>query len=109
MNEIIKKVKYDESYESDYYETVTHYFIAPVELLDVWLRKNYEDAVSAEISIEVLLNCQEVSEACVSISPTRDEGGCLTDYDWTNIQVAPEEAEYLLNIAKKEYGEIRKW
>ena len=100
MDNLIREAKYDESYENEYYGTVTHYFIAPVELLAKWLRGSYPDAVSAEISIEVPVDYQEASEASVCISPTRDEDGCLTDYDWNAVEIGYDEIEFLLELAK---------
>ena len=86
------RIKFEERYDSYDYNTITLYFIAPKEILT----KDYPDAVHAEISVELPMNCITARNASVSISPTNKEG---SDYDWEDIDLPYDEIEELIKLA----------
>lgn len=86
-------IVFDERYDSDAYQTVTLYFICPKEFLRVFLGKEFPDAVSAELSIEMPGSDLEAKYATVCISPTNADG---EDYDWYDISLPLDEVELLI-------------
>lgn len=98
---IDKRIEFDECYD-DGEGTTTLYFIAPKELLQVTMIKNYPEAVSMEISIELPTNNMEARYADVSVSPTRyvEEDDSYEDYDWYDISLPYDEIEELIDLAR---------
>ena len=96
----MENIVLDEIYESDAGST-TYYFISPKELLTYLLPyKDYKEAVSMEISIDFPTKHIEPKYASVCISPTRDIDGVMDDYDWTDVDLAYEEIDKLIEIAR---------
>ena len=89
------KVTLDDVYIDKEYGEVTYYFMAPKELTsDI-----YPDAVSSEISIAFPIGHDELSCAYVMMSPTRDEGDALVDYDWSDVSISETEFDKFMKIA----------
>lgn len=91
-----KRIKFDESYISEEYNTITLYFTGPKELLI----GDYPDAESMEISIECPREYISASYASVEISPTKYDEGGYTDYDWRDIDLPYDEIEALIKLAE---------
>lgn len=93
----ISSVTLEERYLSPEYNTMTFYFIAPVE----WLGGRYPDAIRAEISVECPPDLFEAQAATVMISPTKeDEDGNMEDYDWSNLDLSYEDIEKLIELGQ---------
>ena len=92
----MKDIKFEESYiDSD--GELTLYFSAPKEKLNILFPgKQFPDAISMEISIEI----DEEGEALVSVSPVNSDN---SDYDWTDIDLPNDEIEELYGIAGESY------
>ena len=95
IQEYIDQIKFDEQYDNEKEETITFYFMAPVEILD----GRYTDAVSAEISVECMMDGNDAflpyTGYCMA-SPTKEEpDGSFLDYDWTEIVLSNEELDLL--------------
>lgn len=87
----------EEVYSSREYETTTLYFTAPKDIADGCL----DSDIGVEISVEFPTLIEEDFEPCyagVSISPTGDVDGTLTDYDWVDWDAPYEYIEHLLKI-----------
>ena len=94
-----KRIKFDERYDDEDYETTTLYFIAPKEMLKKFIPTNdYPEAISMEISIEFPLNVVVAEHAYVSISPTNADG---EDYDWYDVDIPYDGIEELIKLAEK--------
>ena len=87
------RISFEESYECPEANTVTLYFIAPVDMLD----GNYPDAESMEISVEFPAGKPEAGYAEVMFSPTKDG----EDYDWFNVNIPLDEIEALIELAER--------
>ena len=98
---IDKRIKFDERYDNEEFETTTLYFIAPKEMLKKFAKEDYPDAVSIEISIEVPTEHIESRYADVCISPTRydKETDSYEDYDWWEVSLPCNEIDELISLA----------
>ena len=98
---IDKRIKFDERYDNEDYETTTLYFIAPKEMLKTMMVNDYPDAVSMEISIEFPTECIAPKYASVCISPTRydEDTDSYEDYDWYDIDLPYDEIDELISLA----------
>ena len=89
----VTQIEFEERYDSNDGFT-RFYFKAPKEMLT----KDYPEALSAEISIEVPTKNIMVDNAVISISPTKydevKEG--FIDYDWVDISMSVEDTANLL-------------
>lgn len=96
---IDKNIKFEESYISEEYGTITLYFIAPKEMLN----GKYPEAESMEISVEFPIGNIEARYGIVMFSPTKydEEGESYTDYDWFEVPLPFEEIEKLIKIAEE--------
>lgn len=96
---IDSRIKFDESYISEEYGTITLYFIAPKEMLN----GKYPEAESMEISIECPREYIEARYSNVMFSPTKydEEEECYTDYDWFEVSLPFEDVEELIKIAEE--------
>lgn len=66
--------------------TLECYFIGPKELLNLFLAKEYPDAIYSKIKLEVDANERaNMERALVSISPVRRTENGIEDYDWNYI------------------------
>ena len=94
-----KRIKFEESFINESYDTITLYFIAPKDLFD----GIDEEAESVEISIECPKEYISVKYASVEYSPTKydEEEECYTDYDWRDIDLPYEEIEALIKLAEE--------
>lgn len=94
-----KRIKFDESYISEEWGTITLYFIAPKEMLN----GKYPEAESMEISIECPKEYIDARYATVMFSPTKydEEEDCYTDYDWFSVNLSYEEIEKLIKLAEE--------
>lgn len=88
-------IQFEERYDSEEYETTTLYFICPKKML----KQEYPEAMMATLSIECPTNCIEAATANCVISPTKEDRGGLTDYDWKDIELTYEDIEMLLELA----------
>lgn len=97
------RIKFDERYDSEEYETTTLYFIAPKEMLKTMMVNDYPEALSMEISIEFPTYHIEPKYADVCISPTRydEETDSYEDYDWYDIDLPYDEIEELIRLAER--------
>jgi hypothetical protein len=99
------RIKFDERYDSEEYETTTLYFIAPKEMLKNMMIKEYPEAISMEISIEFPMGHIEPRYADVCISPTmhivEDGIDCYEEYDWYDIDLPYDEIEELIRLAER--------
>ena len=100
IDDYIAHIELEDKYVSDTYGTTTLYFSAPKELLN----SEYPEAVSAEISVEFPTDHPEACLAGVEISPTEydEEGDAYTDYEWLSVDMAYEDIERLMNMAKED-------
>lgn len=94
-----KRIKFEESYVSEEYGTITLYFTAPKEMLN----GKYPEAESMEISIECPSERTSARYASVMFSPTKydEESESHTDYDWFDVDMSYEEIEALIELAKR--------
>lgn len=99
-----KMITFDERYDNEDNETTTFYFVAPKEMLDLYFPAPnwYPDAVSMEIAVEVPTECMESRLAGVSVSPTRNDDGQLSDYDWFDIDMSYEDTDALIKLGINE-------
>jgi hypothetical protein len=99
MTEVdISKIKYEDRYECEEYNTTTLYFIAPKELLN----DKYPEAVHSEISVEYPTHKPEACASRVMITPTRKCGdNDYEDYDWFDIDLPLEHIEALINLGNQ--------
>lgn len=99
---IDRRIKFDERYDSEDYETTTLYFIAPKEMLKTFIPTNdYPEAIAMEVSVEFPTNHIEPAYADVCVSPTREVDGGTEDYDWYDINLPYDEIDELINLAMK--------
>lgn len=100
---IDKRVKFEETYVSEYHGTTTYYFTIEKSLLEELLPNKYPEAYCGEISVEFPTDRPEEREAMVGISPTEydEENNVYSDYDWNDISLPYEEIEALFELAKK--------
>ena len=97
---IDKRIKFDERYDSEEYETTTLYFIAPKEMLKRFIPTNdYPEAVSMEISIEFPTEHIEANYADVCVSPTRQYEDAMEDYDWHDVSLPYDEIEEFIKLS----------
>lgn len=96
---IDKRIKFENSYINEEYDTITLYFEAPKEMLD----GKYPEAESMEISIECPKEYIDARYASVMFSPTRyvEEFESYTDYDWFDVDMSYEEIEELIKLAEE--------
>lgn len=96
---INNRIKFDESYISEEYGTITLYFTAPKEMLN----GKYPEAESMEISVECPREYIEARYSMVMFSPTKydEEEECYTDYDWFEVSLPFEKVEELIKIAEE--------
>ena len=93
------KIKFDESYISEEYDTITLYFTAPKEMLN----GKYPEAESMEISVECPREYICARYSSVMFSPTKYdecEDGYI-DYDWFNIDMSYDDIEALIKLAEE--------
>lgn len=93
----ISKIKLEERYESEEYDTTTLYFIAPKKLLD----GKYPEATHAEISVEYPTNNPEAHAATVMLSPSQKYDDSYSAYDWTDIDLPYEHIEALIRLGNR--------
>lgn len=94
-------IQFDESYFSPEHRTVTYYFTADKNLINMCFPGKYPEATSTEISVELPVSCRDVRHASVMVSPTLDCDGCETDYDWLYLGFSYAEIEEFLALAKE--------
>ena len=99
---IDERVKFDETYVSEYHGTTTHYFTIEKSLLEEIFPNKYPEAYCGEISVEFPTDCPEAREAMVGISPTEydEENNAYSDYDWNDLPLSYEEVEALFALAE---------
>lgn len=99
VNFDIKRVEFEDRYDSEEYGTTTLYFIAPKE----WLGNAYPEAIHSEISVEYPFGfVPEANTATVMMSPTReDDEGNSEDYDWFDIALSLSDIEALISLSEK--------
>lgn len=104
---INKRIKFDEKYENEEYNTTTLYFTAPKELLKTYLPhipyETFKDAISMEISIEFPIGYADDNSIYASVSPTRETEGGTEDYDWYEIYLPYNDFLELKALAEKAY------
>jgi hypothetical protein len=88
-------IRFDEKYDCEEYKTTTLYFDVPVNFLSL-ANADFEDASSAQMSIEYPIGKQEPSDASVMISPEDADG---TPYDWCYVNLPYEHIEALFKVA----------
>ena len=97
---IDKRVKFEETYVSEYHGTTTHYFTIEKSLLEKIFPNKYPEAYCGEISVEFPTDHPEAREAMVGISPTEydEENNAYSDYDWSDLPLSYEEVEALFEL-----------
>lgn len=92
---INKRIKFDERYDNEEYETTTLYFIAPK---DMFIRE-YPKAVEMEISIEFPKDCDDAPcVATVGVAPRNEDGEC---FDWYEIDLPYSDIAELIELAEE--------
>ena len=99
MITIDHRITFEERYDSEDYETTTFYFVSDTSLLKELVGNKYPEAKGMTISIECPMNCFDACKASVEISPYEEDGETKTDYDWTDIDLAYDEIEALIDMA----------
>lgn len=98
IQKYIDQIEFDEQHYNTEMGTVVFYFTAPVEMLN----GRYPDAVSAEISVEFLMDGNNVFlpyTGYCEISPTKEElDGSFSDYDWAEMVLSKPEIDLLLKV-----------
>lgn len=92
-----KRIKFDESYIEEEYDTITLYFTAPKDLFD-----NIDiEAENVKISIECPREYILSGYASVEYSPTEyDEKEGYICYDWRDIDLPYDEIDELIELAE---------
>lgn len=104
LTEMLRQSVFDDICISDEYDTTTMYFKAPKEILKALLGEEYsdEDAVSAEISIEMPSAHLESRYADIAVSPTIcekcDGAVSYVDTDWNDVELPHDEVDNLLSL-----------
>lgn len=104
LTEMLRQSVFDDICISDEYDTTTMYFKAPKEILKALLGEEYsdEDAVSAEISIEMPTAHLESRYADIAVSPTVcekcDGAVSYVDTDWNDVELPHDEVDNLLSL-----------
>lgn len=94
-------IKLDEIVTMEENNTTTLYFTAPKEMLSKFIPTNdYPEAISMEISLEFPEDHIEARYADVCVSPTKEEDGCLVEYDWYDVELPYDEIEELIRMAE---------
>ena len=101
MTIIDHRIKFEERYDSEDYETTTFYFVSDTSLLKELVGNKYPEANGMTISIECPINCFDACKASVKISPYEEVDEIMTDYDWTDIDLPYDEIEALIAMAMK--------
>lgn len=93
MDKIIQKISFDELVHDKESGTIIYYFIAPKDILKERYRSD-ETVEHAEIYVELPqeielstdVNILAAAEnAYVMLSPTKEEDGAMTDFDWEDV------------------------
>lgn len=96
-----ERIKFDERYDSEEYETTTLYFTAPKGMLKTYIPTNdYPEAISMEISIEFPADHIEAHYANVCVSPTRGDENGTEEYDWCDVDIPNDEIEELIKLSE---------
>lgn len=104
LTEMLRQSVFDDIYISDEYHTTTMYFKAPKEILKALLGEEYpdENAVSAEISIEMPSAHLDSRYAYIAVSPTVcekcDGEVSYVDIDWTDVELPYDEVDHLISL-----------
>lgn len=93
------RIKFEERYDDDEYETTTFYFVGDKSLLMELVGNKYSDAEGMTLSIECPTNSIDTCNASVEISPHKDIDGVVTDYEWTDINLPYEAIDTLIDMA----------
>lgn len=88
-----KRITLEEKVINEEYETITLYFIAPLDILD----GKYPEAEHAEISVEFPFDLPEAGFATVMFSPTKDG----EDYDWFDADISYDQIDELIELGLK--------
>ena len=93
------RIKFEESYVSEEYGTITLYFIAPTEMLN----GEYPEAECMTISVECPREYISPSYATVMFSPTKydEDEEAYSDYDWFDVDMSYEDIEALIELAEQ--------
>lgn len=93
------RIKFEERYDDNEYETTTFYFVGDKSLLMELVGNKYSDAEGMTLSIECPTNCIDTCNASVEISPYKNIDGTVTDYEWTDINLPYEAIDTLIDMA----------
>lgn len=93
------RIKFEERYDDDEYETTTFYFVGDKSLLMELVGNKYSDAEGMTLSIKCPTNCIDTCNASVEISPHKDIDGVVTDYEWADINLPYEAIDTLIDMA----------
>ena len=88
----------EDRYVSEEHGTTTLYFTLPAEVLE----GKCPGAESAELSIEYPSSSPYAENATAMISPTKDTGTEVSDYDWQDIDLDMDIVQRFINKAEKE-------
>lgn len=102
----LKNLKLEEEYIDEQNQITVVYLTGPKELVKELTGIDYPDASSTEICIEYPGEYpfpEPEEPAVVRVSPTRleDDGMTESDYDWTDIEVTPEDIVKLNNVIRE--------
>lgn len=93
----VEQIKFEESYISKMYDSVTLYFTLPKE----WVSKLYPEACAAELSIEFPRAHPEPYFAQAEIAYTVEENGAFVDCGWWDIDLLPQDTGALIDFRNK--------
>lgn len=93
------RIEFDETVESGT-GTLIYYFKVPKELLRKYIPlKTFNDAISAEISLETPKDSKNIADITISMSPTKEVEDGTLDYDWYDIYIPDEKVSELIRLA----------
>lgn len=92
----------EDRYISEEHDTTTLYFSLPSDVLE----GKYPEAESAELSIEYPSASPYAENATIMISPTKNTGSEISDYDWQDVSLDMDIVQRLINKAEKEKTEM---
>ena len=95
------RVKFNDSYEDKENETVTFYYLAPIDYIKTILGKEYKEAVALDISLEFPVDNIEADYVFAQASPVREIEDGTESYDWSDIVLDKDDINRLISLAEE--------
>lgn len=97
----VSKCTFEETYTDGECECDVYYFVYPKDFGELFPEEDYGNVVSMCLSLTVWSDGQ----TGLQISPTVEEGDCLSDIDWRDLRLdidyTEDTIQALLNLAKR--------